>query len=116
MFYSTVLAACSTDSHGFKPQTSTNACRHVYKYEDQKDLAAILSSIQSAGVTPEVNLRNSVQARMCASEKSTLALKPRVDVTRVQNRGISGPTKRTYVLQKILKKEVLILSIKGSVN
>ena len=38
-----------------------------------------------------------------ASEKSTLALKPRVDITR------SGPTKETYVLQKfILKKKSAI--------
>ena len=36
--------------------TSTNACRHVYKYVDQKGLAAVLTSIQSVGVAPEVNL------------------------------------------------------------
>ena len=34
-----------------------------------------------------------------ACKGSTLALKPRVDVTKVQNKGISGPTQRTYVLQ-----------------
>ena len=37
----------------------------------------MLTSIQSAGVAPEVNLRTSAQARKRASEKSTLALKPR---------------------------------------
>ena len=37
---------------------------------------------------------------------STLALKPRADVTKVQNRGISGPKKRIYVLQ-IFKKKYL---------
>ena len=50
------------DGHGFKPQTSTNACRHVCRYVDQKGSAAMLTSIQSAGVTPEVNLRNSLHA------------------------------------------------------
>ena len=38
-------------------QTSTNACRHICKYRDQKGLAAMLTSIQSAGVALEVNLR-----------------------------------------------------------
>ena len=37
-------------------QTSTNACGHICKYVDQKGLAVMLTSIQSAGVTPEVNL------------------------------------------------------------
>ena len=34
----------------------------------------------SAGVAPEVNLRNSAQARKRASKKSSLALKPKADV------------------------------------
>ena len=68
-------------------------------------------SIQSAGVAPEVNLRNSTLARKPASEKSTLALKPRADVTKIQNRDISGPTKRTYVLQRFFKKKRLIQRI-----
>ena len=50
----------------------------------QKGSAAMLTSIQLAGVTPEMNLRNNVQARKRASEKSNLALEPRADV---QNRG-----------------------------
>ena len=37
------------------------------------------------------------------AKKSTLALKPRADVTR-SHQSISGPTKKTDVLQKILKK------------
>ena len=48
--------ACGTDGSGFEPRTTTNASRHVCKYVDQKGLAAMLTSIQSAGVTPEVNL------------------------------------------------------------
>ena len=49
---------------GSSPQTSTNARRHVCRYVDQKGSAAMLTSIQSAGVTPEVNLRN----LLCACE------------------------------------------------
>ena len=60
--YSTVLAVCSMDGHGFEPQTSTNACGHVCRYVDQKGSAAMLTPIQSAGVAPEVNLRNSLHA------------------------------------------------------
>ena len=58
--------ACGTDGCGFKPQTSTNACGHVCRYVDQKGSAAMLTSIQSAGVTPEVNLRN----QLCAGEEA----------------------------------------------
>ena len=41
-------------------RTSTNACRHVCRYIDRKSSAAMLTSIQLAGVAPEVNLRNSL--------------------------------------------------------
>ena len=58
--YSAVLAACGTDGRGFKSQTFINACRHICRYVDQKGLAAMLTSIQSAGVAREVNLRNSL--------------------------------------------------------
>ena len=54
--HSAVLAACGTEGHGFEARTSTNACGHVCRYVDQKGSAAMLTSIQSAGVTPEVNL------------------------------------------------------------
>ena len=100
------LVVCGTDSRGFDPWTSTNACRHVCRCVDQKGLATMLTSIESAGITPEVNLRNSMQARKHASENSTLALKPRADITtEVQNGGISGLTKRTYVLQKFFQNK-----------
>ena len=49
--------ACGKDGRGFKLRISTNASGHIYKYVDQKGLAAMLTSIQSAGATPEVNLR-----------------------------------------------------------
>ena len=163
MVYSAVFAACCMDGSGFKRRTSSNACGQVCKYVNQKDLVAMLTSIQSAGVAPEVNLRitqaskhakkdppwlwnpgqtscpkqgyqwphkkdlrppkknfknrpvadpgfprrkrTSAQARKHASKKSTLALKPRADAPEVRNRGISGPTKRTRVLQKFKKKK-----------
>ena len=46
------------------------------------------------------------QVRKHTSEKSTLALAPRADVTRSPKRGISGPTKRTHVLQIFLKNTI----------
>ena len=48
LFYSWVRAPA---------RTSINACRHTCKYMDQKGSAAMLTSIQSSGVAPEVNLR-----------------------------------------------------------
>ena len=50
------------DGHRFEPRTSINACGHVCRYMDRKGLAAMLTSIQSVGVAPEVNLRNSLHA------------------------------------------------------
>ena len=44
------------------------ACGHDCRYVDRKGSAAILTSIQSAGVALEVNLRNNAQARKHASE------------------------------------------------
>ena len=41
----------------FKPQTSTNACGHICRHVDPKGLAVMLTSVWSAGVAPEVNLR-----------------------------------------------------------
>ena len=59
---------------------------------------------------PEMKkLRNSAQARKRASKKSTLALKPKPDVShqKSKNRGYIGDlAKRTYVLQKFILKNV----------
>ena len=63
------------------------------KYVGQSGLAAMLAVKRSAGVAPEVNLRNSAQARKHASE-STLALKPRADVTRSPKQGYQWPHKK----------------------
>ena len=53
--YSAVLVAWTVvgSSPGLD-RTSTDACGLVCKYVDQKGSAAMLTSIQSAGVTPEV--------------------------------------------------------------
>ena len=60
----------------------------------------MLANKRSAGVAPEVNLRILLHAFDEACKVSNLALKSRADVIRNQNMGISGPTKRTDVLQK----------------
>ena len=65
----------------------------------------MLTSIQSAGVAPEVNLRTSAQARKCASQKSNLALKPSADVTRSPKQGNQWPHKKYSCPTKILKKD-----------
>ena len=105
IFEKTVLAAWGTDGRGFEPRTSTNACRHVFKYMDRKGSAAMLTPIQSAGVTPEVNLRIT-QVRKHTKDPPWF-WNPGQTSPEVQNRGISGPTKRTYVLQKLKKKKNL---------
>ena len=63
----------------------------------------MLAAKMLAGVAPEVNLRNSAQARKCAGKKSTLALKSRADVTRSQKQGYQWPHKKDLCHTKILK-------------
>ena len=76
----------------------TNACKKVFKFEDQKDSAAMLAVKSSAGVAPEVNLRISLHAG-----KEVPGFETQDTHHQVQNTGISGSTKRTDVLQ--LKKK-----------
>ena len=98
--------ACRTNSHRFEPLTSTNACRHDCKCREQKGSAAMLTSIQSAGVTPEVNL-NTTQVRKHTRDPPWL-WNPGQTSPEVQNkRDISDLTKRTYILQKPFKKLIL---------
>ena len=67
----------------------------------QKVFGAMLVVTRSLSVTPEVNLKNSVQGRKHASKKSTLALKLRADITRSQKQRISAPHKKdTNILKK----------------
>ena len=74
------------------------------KYVGQSGSAAMLAVKRLAGVAPEVNLRNSMQARKHASE-STLALKPRADVTRSPKQGYQRPHKKDMCPRKKNKKK-----------
>ena len=98
--YSLVLTA---HSRGFKPQASTNACGHVCKYVYQKGSTAMLTSIQSAGVAPKVNLKIT-HVRKCGRDPPWL-WNPGQTSPEVQNRGISGPAKRALCPPKHVKKE-----------
>ena len=62
----------------------------------------MLTSMQSAGAAPGVNLRIT-QVRKHERDPPWL-WNPGQTSPEVQNRGINGPTKRTYVLQKCFKK------------
>ena len=68
--------------------------------------ATMLASIQSAGVAPEVNLRNSWHAGDEA-QGSTLALKPRGDVLRSPKQGYQSPHKKDSCPPKIKQKKPL---------
>ena len=100
MVHSAVLAACSTDGRGSEPRTSTNACGHACRYVDRKGLAAMLTS----GESQELIVR---RQQSTPSEGSTLAKGTRYQKSKT---GVSvAPRKRTYVLQKCIKKVPLIL-------
>ena len=74
------------------------------KYVGQKGSAAMLTSIQSVGVAPEVNLRITEVSR--AHKGSTLALKSRADIIRSSKWGYQWvTTKRTCVLQICFSKK-----------
>ena len=85
---------------GFEPQTSTLICKFV----NEKPSAAMLTSIQSADVAPEVNLRIT-QVRKCARDPPWL-WNPRQTSPEVQNRGISGPRKRTMSSKNLKNKKI----------
>ena len=74
---------------------------------DQKGSVAMLISIQSAGVAPEVNLRNPLCRRgSTEARESTLALKPRADVTRSPKIGVPvAPRKGLMSSKKNFKKK-----------
>ena len=91
--------------------TNESWVNFLCKYLDRKGWSTMLTSVQSAGVTPEVNLRIT-QARKHTSEGSTLALKPRADVTQT---GISvAPRKGLMSSIHFFKKLPTINLILGS--
>ena len=67
----------------------------------------MLTSIQSAGVTPEVSLRNRLRAGEKARKRGNPLWLWNSGQTspEVKNRGISGPTKRTCVLHFDFSKQ-----------
>ena len=106
----------------FEPRTSTNACGHVCRYVDRKSSAAMLTSIQSAGVAPEVNLRNSLhagdkackqgihpgfeaQGRRCQKSKTEVSVAPREGFMSSKNKkkqvGTIPPSQGRYPLGKV---------------
>ena len=75
-----------------------------------KRLAAMLAIYTGRGVTPEVNLRECISympPQSLNKAEPTLALKPRGDITRSVEQGISGP-KNGYVSNKNLKKKKIL--------
>ena len=74
------------------PEFKSHQYLYVYnKYVDHKGLVALLAMKRSAGVAPEMNLRN--RDKTCKGV-ITLALKPRGYIKRRQKRGYNGPTKK----------------------
>ena len=92
----TVLAAW--DGHGFEPQTSTNACRQVCKYVDQKRSAAMLTSIQVAGESEN-------HAGKKTYKGYTLALKNPGQTPPVVQTGVSVAPRKGHVLQIFSQKK-----------
>ena len=88
---------------GSSPGLNLNQCLQMYlQYVDQKDLAAMLTSIQSAGVASEwIWGICCVQARKHTSEGFTLALKSRADITRSPKQGYQWPHERELCSPKI---------------
>ena len=100
--YSTVLVTQTGPSPGLA-QTSTNACGHVCMWI-KKGSAAMLTSIQLAGVAPEVNLRITQVRKHTQKKGFTQALKPRADVTRSLKQGYQWLHKKGLCHPKIMKK------------
>ena len=73
------------------------------RYVEENGSAATLTAKRSAGVTPEVTLKERVKGMPL--RLLTMALRPIGELPEVQNGCISGPTEKTYVLQKIKRKD-----------
>ena len=93
-------SACCAEGLPFQSLYPTSA----KLMQDRDRLSCCMLAIKKlAVVTPEVNLRNSMQVRKHASE-STLASKPRADITRSPKQGYQCPTKGHVSTQKNLKR------------
>ena len=71
-----------------------------HRYVEVNGSAAMLATKRSAGVAPEMNLREYVTC-MPLSSVNKEETSPEV-----QNKDISGPTKMTYVLRKFKKTAI----------
>ena len=72
----------------------------VRKYVDENGLAAMLATKRSVGVSPEVNLRILLQAsdKTCTWGNPSLLWNLLQILPEVQNRCISGPVKKNFLL------------------
>ena len=78
---------------------------------DHKSSAAILATKRSAGVAPEVNLRNPLRAR---DKSRKLGIHPgfetRKDITRLPKQGYQWPHKKGYVFHFFSRKHTCLRS------
>ena len=90
----TALYPLSTAQTGMgsspRPNPHTSVCWHIYKYVDWKGSAAMLTSLQSAGVTPEVNLSSNMQESMQKGIHLSFESQGRCH-RKAKTGGISGP-------------------------
>ena len=103
--HSSVSWAFAHGARGF-PFDSHQCLR---RYVDEISSAAMLATKRSAGVASEVNLREHVMLlirlhQVWIRQNPVWLWNLEETSPEVQNRGISGPTKRTHVLQKLKKK------------
>ena len=78
-----------------------------HRYMEENSLTAMLATKRSAAVAPEVNLREHLTQKYLCQVQLRLPLwlwNPEETSPKVQNSSISSPIKKTYVLQKHLKK------------
>ena len=72
------------------------------KYMTQKGSAAMLAIKRSAGVAPEVNLRNLLRTGEEACKRGIhYDFETRTASPEVQTMGVSGQTKKTHVLKNL---------------
>ena len=97
------------DGHGYEPRTSTNACGHIFKYMAQLPCW----SLYSQQVSHQRWIWGSRRQESTQTRDPPGLWNPGQTSPEVQNRGISDPTKKTYVLQNLFKK---ISNVYMSVN
>ena len=98
----------------------TNACVCICKYVDQNDSAAMMAAKKSAGVTPDMNLRNTLHTGNKACKQGIHPGFETHDGRHQKSKtGVSvAPQKGTLSSEKFLKKQQkqLMLTVKRSEN